>query len=540
MTVLAEFSDSFPTLGNMLDAIGHRLTPTGDSPPPRDRAYAGVQFYEPLRPAEAYRGCVALCAGLGAEAVSDAAALLHSAGAAAMVIADGVEIGETAGARPFPPLPILAFRDGDWAELATLLRSFLKTPLPARVSGVHLGDLFGLANTVSSLAGGAVSLVDATGQIVGYSTHSDQPIDELRRRTTLLLQEDTPLSQDADYRAVLSSDHPLSFAADSGQYGRVATAVRAADEFLGTVWVVQIDPASSGNTERVLAEVSPIVAEHLLRARERTGDEDRRVSELLRELLEEGKSARSAAAQLLVRPSRGCSVVCFRLNTSDGVAAIRGLRRLRMLVRSLATTLFVEAHSTIVGPHVATLVAGGSAERVRAFAAEVVRTDPALIAGIGASVHTAPEIGRSYREAVETATFLLSRPDGSEHRDAPRLALFDEVRDRLALLQIGDAIRTLEATAGDAAETLLRHDRRQGTDLARTVLTYLDLQCSVRATADALHVHQNTVRYRLDAVRREAGIDLGSAPTRLWLWLRLTTQLDDGLAGTDPAQPSKR
>ena len=51
---------------------------------------------------------------------------------------------------------------------------------------------------------------------------------------------------------------------------------------------------------------------------------------------------------------------------------------------------------------------------------------------------------------------------------------------------------------------------------------YLDHLGSVRETAAALHVHQNTVRYRLDVVRNDLAIDLDSPDTRLWLWLRLS------------------
>jgi DNA-binding PucR family transcriptional regulator len=58
------------------------------------------------------------------------------------------------------------------------------------------------------------------------------------------------------------------------------------------------------------------------------------------------------------------------------------------------------------------------------------------------------------------------------------------------------------------------------------LLVYLDTQHSVRATAEALHVHQNTIRYRLAALRDQLGIDLDDPTGRLWLWLRLSSTVE--------------
>ena len=97
-----------------------------------------------------------------------------------------------------------------------------------------------VARTVATLAGAAVSIVDAGGQVVGYSTHADQPIDDVRRQTTLALRETQPLSLDEDYRAVLGSRSAVHLPSENaGQFGRVARAVRSAGELLGAVRVMQ-------------------------------------------------------------------------------------------------------------------------------------------------------------------------------------------------------------------------------------------------------------------------------------------------------------
>ena len=199
---------------------------------------------------------------------------------------------------------------------------------------------------------------------------------------------------------------------------------------------------------------------------------------------------------------------------------MRGLHRVLHLAISVSSAAFPVSHSAIVGSQVVTLIPGPH-QAAETFTQAMVRVDNALIAGIGRRANDVNGIARSYREAGAVAGALMNSPrhDGDRH---VHVATFDEMRDRLAILQVGDLIEGLDAAVGDAASILAAHDAAQGTDLTRTMRVYLDQLGSVRETANALHVHQNTVRYRLDVVRTELGIDLDSPDTRLWLWLRLS------------------
>ncbi|MFZ3599354.1 helix-turn-helix domain-containing protein [Streptomyces sp. BH104] len=59
----------------------------------------------------------------------------------------------------------------------------------------------------------------------------------------------------------------------------------------------------------------------------------------------------------------------------------------------------------------------------------------------------------------------------------------------------------------DTIGPALAHDAEHGTSLAPTALAYLDANRSVAATAALLHLHQNTVRQRLDKLDRLVGAD---------------------------------
>ncbi|BCJ36321.1 hypothetical protein Athai_38240 [Actinocatenispora thailandica] len=79
---------------------------------------------------------------------------------------------------------------------------------------------------------------------------------------------------------------------------------------------------------------------------------------------------------------------------------------------------------------------------------------------------------------------------------------------------------------------LLAHDRVHGSDLVPTLAAFLDRSGSWRDTAAALHVHVNTVRYRLRQAERLIGRPLRTERDRLDLHLAMDLWRDD-----PPARP---
>ncbi|WP_371601443.1 PucR family transcriptional regulator [Pseudonocardia sp. Ae263_Ps1] len=71
---------------------------------------------------------------------------------------------------------------------------------------------------------------------------------------------------------------------------------------------------------------------------------------------------------------------------------------------------------------------------------------------------------------------------------------------------------------------MLDHDVRSGTGLAETLATFLDESGSWSRTAARLHLHVNTVRYRIGRVEELTGRDLGSFSDRVDLYLALRSR----------------
>ena len=59
----------------------------------------------------------------------------------------------------------------------------------------------------------------------------------------------------------------------------------------------------------------------------------------------------------------------------------------------------------------------------------------------------------------------------------------------------------------DTVAPLVAYDDQYSSDLLGTLSSYLDNNCNMAATANAIHAHRHTVGYRLERVRDLTGLD---------------------------------
>ncbi|HEY0493859.1 MAG TPA: PucR family transcriptional regulator ligand-binding domain-containing protein [Candidatus Dormibacteraeota bacterium] len=79
----------------------------------------------------------------------------------------------------------------------------------------------------------------------------------------------------------------------------------------------------------------------------------------------------------------------------------------------------------------------------------------------------------------------------------------------------------LEAFAGRVLGPLTAYDKARGTPLLKTLEIYLQNHGNLRQSARELHIHLNTLHYRLDRIGKVTGMDLKDADVRLDLLLAL-------------------
>lgn len=219
-----------------------------------------------------------------------------------------------------------------------------------------------------------------------------------------------------------------------------------------------------------------------------------------------------------------------RSNNEDGVSRVR-TRRWSMLEDG------VHRAASRLGAKVLWRVRGSSAEVIWPVAdgsriqqiAETLQSDvraalgqggvqEAVSVGVGRAGTGFEGVRQSHHEARQALTL------GKRVHGAGQVTLFDQ----LGVYRLIFAAEHLPETQGFLDETLgslIAYDLKHGAELVRTLEAFFEANCSPKETAQRLHVHRNTVLYRLDRIAAIMGIDLNDPDTRLRLHLALHVRL---------------
>jgi DNA-binding PucR family transcriptional regulator len=198
------------------------------------------------------------------------------------------------------------------------------------------------------------------------------------------------------------------------------------------------------------------------------------------------------------------TIVCEADDAQDGLAALEPLLA-GLDVRSVAAVKGMQIVAMLgwTGP------AGELRDLARAIR-EVLGAGAAVgVGGVGEGVH---ELRRGLIEAQQACHFA--------RRGRLGVAMYAEVGSHAALLALQD-----ESVVAQFRDALLRplveHDRRRHTELVRTLELFLESGGAYQQTADALHVHVNTLRLRLARVEELTGRSLADMETRVDFFIAL-------------------
>ena len=530
-------------LADFLELTHSELVHANPTPAHLEHRVSDVLMHDPLDDWAHVDDRIVLAIGVAPE-TPDFDQLLHGAAnrnaAAVVVKTHGTPIEQVRAAGVHHGIAVLVAPDSaDWSRLASVARASVAGAAADSVSGVRLGDLYALANVVASMTDAAASIVDLRGRIVGYSTLPGQEIDELRRTTTLALEEVTPPTLDDDFKTVYASPRAVHIPLDLGGSDRLALGVRVGGELLGSVWLIDPGPERRAATLEALDRVSALIGLHLLHARAASDFGERRNGDLVRTVMEDHAHASFAAAKLGLDPRGGLAVAAFSLvgPESGQVELARENHRLLHLVTTVCN-VYVKQSATALIESTVYAVLTGSGEAARATHRRILREVEShahtissfrLVAAAGGVATSVEGLTQSRTEALSTLAYLWRRPstgpaDGS-------VALVEDHHIPLNILKIHGFIVDNELGKGDAVATITAHDLEHQTDYLQTVRAFSATNGNISAMAALLHVHKNTVRYRLARLAEEFQLDLDDPHVRLWLALRVATTDLAGMGG---------
>ncbi|MCU1443527.1 MAG: hypothetical protein JWQ59_1677 [Cryobacterium sp.] len=412
----------------------------------------------------------------------------------------------------------------DWRQLDALITSALGSKSANSDSFVApaVGDLFALANAVAAMVGGATAIEDLQERVLAYSTLASQPIDDDRREGILGRQVPDLPENAAQYASVFEADGAIRVPGVAPAFGRLAVAVRAGAQPLGSIWVVDATDDLDPDAESALEDAARIAALHMLRARSSTDLARAQRAELLRRLLEGGEASHLVADELGVSASGPFLVLAFQPQSGSSVDEAR-IVRLADLVSVYCESHQHGAECVVVGTTIYALFTGpvaadlGAAQSVadRLVGRASVALQIPVRAAVGSPAPTVGAISRSRQDADLVLLLLATRL-------TPKLvASARDVRSQLALLELARIFRKTPRLLSPQARAILASDEQHGTGYAETLRVYLDSSRDSAVTAERLSLHQNTLRYRLRRAEDLFGIDLGNADETLMLWLSL-------------------
>jgi PucR family transcriptional regulator, purine catabolism regulatory protein len=172
------------------------------------------------------------------------------------------------------------------------------------------------------------------------------------------------------------------------------------------------------------------------------------------------------------------------------------------------------------------------AERLRRRLASLV-TSGHVTVGVGRHHAGIGGLALSFREAEQALAI------GSALLGGDRSVHFEHLGVQRLLFQLRDNPE-LASFYEDLLGKLQAHDERQGAELVNTLEAFFECHGNHVRTAQRLHLHRNTLLYRLDRAKQVLGVDLDDAETRLALQVALKIGRVIGRRGLDgaPRPPS--
>ncbi|WP_430333206.1 PucR family transcriptional regulator [Rhodococcus sp. ACT016] len=527
-------------LRSVLDDLGTLLEVVAGEPD-LDEALGGLAIHDPDGGTEIPLRGLVLVVGVrdASELVPVLEHLAQSGVAAVIVRGPWRDDPRVADAVRSSGIAVLALAPGiSWVQLVALLRSVLE---PGSVggttytlAGAPAGDLFAFANAVSALLDAPITIEDRSSRVLAFSGKQDES-DPARVATVLDRQVPESYLRMLEERGVFDrlrrSDDPVwvERMTPEQQLARVAVAVRAGDEYLGSMWAVVAEPLSP-DRERAFRESSKLVALHMLRQRAGS-DEERRVrADLVATVLEGGAGVRDALARLGLGAGPAL-VLALGLRSTRDVRSAGRAARLERLTDALAVHLGAMHGSSAValvnGIGYAVLASRPSEPDPERYARAVaagfldrigIGTDAVI--GVGRIVSRPIDITRSRHDAARALGVLQTG------RVAEAVATYSDVYVDVVLSAVAaDAAAEGLDPLGPIGE-LAEH----GPSFVDTLEAWLDAFGDVGTAAAAQHVHPNTFRYRLRRVRSLLGLDLDDPDVRFRLMVHLRLAKSSGPA----------
>jgi DNA-binding PucR family transcriptional regulator len=403
-----------------------------------------------------------------------------------------------------------------------------KTSKPFRKNFNSLEDF---VDEVSEILNCPITVEDATHHLLAYSKH-DEKTDSARIST--IMRRRVPenviniLWKNNIIPTLISSTQPLRIKeiSEVGLGNRIAISIRKNDEILGFIWVLDHKQNIDDKDLDYLVEASKAAKNLLLKIQTKMDKKQQDHQEIFRMLLTghyaDEKKAVSEFEQLgIARPST-LSIIIFRFDKYISDSVHKQLIYMMETIQKLNIIFYqIEDHDFII------LAAPKTKEPfielkdyIDTFIHKMKERFQfnGLHSGFGGIHHNLQFVHSSYNEAKAVLELKEFFPD--ELKDVfgyDQLGLFKYFKTLAPIYQKPQPIIALE-----------EYDKKNNSELLVTLETHLDHDLNPNETARHLHIHVNTLNYRLKRIAEIAQINFKNYNQKgeLYLTLKLGKFID--------------
>jgi DNA-binding PucR family transcriptional regulator len=386
-----------------------------------------------------------------------------------------------------------------------------------------------LADTISEVLQCSVTIEDANHKLISYSSHNAQT-DPARISTIIGKRVPEKVIQtlwrDGVIQKLMKSDEPVMISAinEIGLGDRVAIAIRKDNNILGYIWIVLVEGKSQNNLIiKQLVKAAKAARTKLLQLQMKHRKAEQSYQEFFRQLLtgdmKSDSEVKQQAGQLgLQLPAFFCvNVLQFPSEITDKLhQQIQYLitttlqNRITLYIANNEQFILLEAlpakNISNKASFLCTLLTEQMTQRFGCA--------PSL-GGCGSVYDNYARVDHSYQEALTVIQIKQRFPEEMKsvhyYADLGFYRLLPAIlKDKQDHQYENDCLQKIEA-----------YDLEHNAELLHTLEVYLCNDSRIKESADVLHIHENTINYRLKRISKIGGIDLNSMHQKVTCYLEI-------------------
>jgi DNA-binding PucR family transcriptional regulator len=388
-----------------------------------------------------------------------------------------------------------------------------------------------LADTISESLQSQVTIEDSNHHVIGYSSHQ---FESDPARISTIIGKRVPnhviigLRKKGVMQQLENTPHPIRIPAvmEVGLGPRLAMCIKHQKEILGYIWVVDTGTLAEGHAESVVEKAAGIAGRYLLKQRGWKSKQEKTQEDFFWKLLTSHYATEPAIRQdaeawsILLPESYYIGVFesnkeiddNFILRFRHTMASYSGIRLLLLTAEHNRLIILFSFIFAVEGTDALTSF-------MHKFMKDIAKNENCLLsAGCSHNYREYSAAASAYREAV--CILELKKLLPFHTRD---LLLYQEIGFWAYLPTILEQKRSLNRKSS-LLHPLKEHDREHKSDFLKTVAVYLSLSGNLKESAAFLHIHTNTLMYRLNRIAEITGKSLKDTDYRTSIYLDLLTE----------------